>query len=197
MVASAGYFRCFDNKEDFGKGLGAACEINVIRNKWLYGTGYKPDRVRVIYFDKTNIKNIPDALSHIHRFWVVDAEELKSLVAWLKGDSFASSAVTATATDTISWPPPILGYLPRLADRQNEFAFFVSMIAGGTRERVLFLEGPSGHGKTKLVAECLTYAQQALSTEACVAVDFKSSPTREVAWQTLSLGLASTFSADD
>src|SRR5437660_54957 len=48
IVASAGYFRCYENVEDPGEGLGAACEINVIRNVRLYPTGYRSDTVRIV-----------------------------------------------------------------------------------------------------------------------------------------------------
>ena len=191
IVASAGYFRCYENKEEPGEGLGAACEINIIRNARLYATGYKPDTVRIVYFDHSHLAHVPDALSHIHHFDATDPSGLNDLIAWLKGPAPKDSTACPADKAAISWPPHLAGYAPELANRREEFGFFTSMLTGITAERAMFLQGPSDHGKTKMVAECMKYAKKTLGAAACVAVDFKGSPTREVALETLSLGLSS------
>src|SRR6266700_5517535 len=109
MVASAGYFRSYENKENPDKGLGAACEINVIRNTRLYPAGYKPDTVRIVYFNRSHLSHIPGALSHIHHFDVTDPSGLNELIAWLKGDASKGSMAVANKS-AIAWPSQIVDY---------------------------------------------------------------------------------------
>jgi hypothetical protein len=89
----------------------------------------------------------------------------------------------------VNWPPAATGYDADLANREDEFRFFVDLIADRTAERALFLEAPSNYGKTLLLAECIKYAAQRVSI-GVVKIDFKGNATRDFVLDTLRLELA-------
>ena len=188
IIGSVGYFRVCEEKEVPGVGLGAAIEAQRIFTQ-LYQGGGRNERFRVVILDDGDDEEIPDRLADYHRFYPNSRpNDLKDLVYWLNPPATGASVIPASR-NTITWPPVVTGYEPDLANRDDEFRFFKEMISGVTSERALFLEAPSNHGKTTLVAECMRYARQALGIGVCVTVDFKSNPTREAALDTFVLEL--------
>ena len=185
MIASHGYFRCYNKTESPGIGLGAACETTVICNL-LYECGYVSDKFRIVYFEKAHLTELHPALSGIHRFDGSNQASLTELIAWLGGNiPIAATQAALPAT----WPGMLAEYEPDLANRSDEFAFFSGMISNRTTEKALLLEAPSNYGKTSLVAECMKYARIAIGNVVCVTVDFKSNPSKEYVIDTLRLEL--------
>ncbi len=59
----------------------------------------------------------------------------------------------------ISWPTATPTVSPVMADRKQEFSEFVGMITGQSQKRILFLQGVSGFGKTRVAEEFGEYAR--------------------------------------
>lgn len=189
IIASAGYFKCYEQKESPGAGLGAACETTVIRNT-LYACSYVTNKFRIAYFNPDHVKNLPPAINGIHRFDALNPKELNDLISWAGGTFPISSLVSSPVDVSIDWPAHVTGYEPDLANRNMEFAAFAEMLSQNSPTRAIFLEAPSDHGKTLLVAECMHYARRVLGHNNCITIDFKGNSTRETALETVSLGLA-------
>lgn len=179
MIASDGYFRCYDGAERPGDGLGAACETTIIRNL-LFDSHYVTEKFRVAYFDKEHLTGTPVAIRGVHRFHASDSTDVAHIIKWIQGSS--SSTVVAPST---SWPAAVSEYEPDLANRGEEFNFFKDMLSGTTPERAMFLEAASNRGKTTIIKECTKYARHLLGGSPCVTVDFKGDPTKEFALDTL------------
>ena len=65
------------------------------------------------------------------------------------------------AVATLPWPAPIK-FDYTLADRaKEEWPSIVRLLTGQSIKRILMLEGPSGLGKSSLIAEATSYAKQA------------------------------------
>jgi len=190
MVASAGYFRCYDQTELPSIGLGAACETTVIRNT-LYECHYISDKFRFVYFDKAHLTGLPIALKGMQQFDANNPDDMRDLIAWA-GGTIPIGIVTAASMPmpNVSWPAVLTAYEPDLANRGDEFTFFKTMLGGTTLEHTIIFEAPSNHGKTGLIAECRKYAHRILPSNACVTVDFKVNPSKEDAVDTLRLDLA-------
>jgi hypothetical protein len=195
VIASEGYFNCYEGKQSPGTGLGAACEANVIRNT-LYKDGYKTNKLRIVCFSKEHVANRPASLYHIPYFDAFNNHEFDNLVAWMNGTDnghHATSSGESQQQQLVNWPPALQNYEPDLANRQAEFAFFSSFLTGATSERAIFFEAPSNHGKTILVSEFISYARQALGKDFCVAIDFKGNPSRQAVIDSFLLNLKSSL----
>lgn len=179
MLASDGYFHCYEKKHRPGTGLGAACETTVIRNT-LYDCGYVSEKFRIGFFDKTHLSAMPAALRGIHRFDLSNPDDIESLIRWVK-----ESDKSTTERKTTIWPASLLNHEPDIANRSEEFAFFRGMIAGATTERAMLLKAPGNQGKTTLLKEFRNYALQVLTGSQCVVVDFKDNPSKEFVLDTL------------
>ena len=188
IVASRGYFQCYEGSQPPGIGLGAACEANVIRNT-LYQSAYKTEKHRIVYFDKNHITNIPKSLYQIVHFDTSSTFEINNLIAWLGGVPTTPTSANTALPPQINWPLALIGYIPDLANRGDEFDFFTKLLAGATSEQAVFFEAPSNHGKTILVSECITYAKLALKGNPCIIIDFKGNPSREDAIERIGLEL--------
>ena len=106
---------------------------------------------------------------------------------------YAKPLIAGGGLPAIAWPNQVSEHAPDLANRDAEFEFFRSMIAGKTRERAMFVEAESNRGKTTFIRECARYCQTVFPTEAFVTVDFNANPSREWALETLRLDLISRW----
>jgi hypothetical protein len=190
IVASDGYFQCYEGHQPPGTGLGAACETNTIRNALLYKNAYITSRLRIVYFENRHIAKIPNALYQIVHFDLNDPIAFSNLVSWLGGMQVSHDPVESSPELQIVWPAVQPVYEPDLANRNDEFSFFRSFVAGATSERAVFFEAPSNNGKTILVSECINYAKRALKNNSTFIIDFKCNPSYEAVLDTLKLELS-------
>lgn len=67
------------------------------------------------------------------------------------GSSTAPTAATTSATPCL-WPARCATFVPDLANRHDEFDFFVGTLSAASAKRATLISAESNHGKTKLVA---------------------------------------------
>jgi len=98
MVASAGYFRCYDQTELPSIGLGAACETTVIRNT-LYECHYISDKFRFVYFDKAHLTGLPIALKGMQQFDANNPDDMRTyrMGGWHDSNRHSNGCINAHA----------------------------------------------------------------------------------------------------
>jgi hypothetical protein len=143
IIASAGWFRCYESTEVPGSGLGAAAEARVIGQRLYNVAGVSPF-ARVVVFDPADARGIPLDLQGYHRF--DPALDLAAMIAWITG---AAPAVPPPPP-TVEWPaaPPVFEWKP--ADCEPVRDAFTRLLTAGTPHRVLLVRGVSGTGKSHL-----------------------------------------------
>lgn len=156
IIGTGGWFRCFEQTDPPGVGLGAACEAQVIYNE-LYAAKWVTDRHRVVFLDPAFTSALPKVISHLHYFIPSDDHIFGQLVDWLLDRGAPSTAPTTPAP--IAWPTPIPDFKTGLADRLDEWPAIAELFSGKATKRVLLLEGPTNHGKSVLVRAAAEYAR--------------------------------------
>ena len=154
IIASTGYFRCFEGKESGSGGYGSALESRIFYTQ-LYDARWKSDRHRVILVDNFDRELIPAEIKHLSYFRpLAFSEDFEHLVGWIKG-----SPVSPTAgSKGIRWPQPDLQFSHGLADRQNEWPTIVNALSGHG-PRILLCQAPSGSGKSGLLIQAVNYSR--------------------------------------
>jgi len=141
IIASAGYFRVYENREQPGVGLGAAIEAQRIFIQLFKQKGQN-HRFRVVVLADGDESELPDHLLGYHRFYPNSRpDDCSDLVCWINGGSSTAMLARAAVLPSAVWPSEIPDYEPELADRIEEFTFFRSLIAGATPQRALLCEG--------------------------------------------------------
>jgi hypothetical protein len=165
VVASKGWFRCYEGKEVSGVGLGAAAEASVIEQRLYNAAGVSPD-VRIISFGPLDRSALPLDLQRYHTFTLPDEEP--ELVRWLTRK--ASAAPTPSALTTWPTEPPALGW--SLCDHVLVRDSFAQLLSAACGHKVLLLRGPSGRGKTCVTEQLLGGALR-LPWLSCGRLDLK------------------------
>ncbi|HEX6716208.1 MAG TPA: SEFIR domain-containing protein [Pyrinomonadaceae bacterium] len=178
IVCTQNYRRRYDSEEAPGRGLGAVFEARIIR-RLLYDSGGYNEKFRVVLFSESDNEHIPTQLKDYQRFLLYEQEGYSHLLQWLKG--------LQIPPPEIHWPQPATGYPWPLADRNDEFAFFQTMISGKSKERILMLQGLSNTGKTVCLAELFAYSRQLGA--AAALLDFKGCPTLDDLFEALRVDL--------
>ncbi len=187
VIGNTPWFRCFEGTEDPGVGLGAACEAHNLYQRF-YDRSQKNDFMRVVYFDAADLSNMPLDLKGFDRFHTED--HFNEIIAWLGGSTPGVPPATVS-TATLTWPARCATFVPNMANRHDEFAFFADTLCGATPQRATLVSAGTDHGKTKLVAEFHRYGREVLGDQGCAFVDFKGRGTVADIWDTLSLDLGS------
>ncbi|MGA9577738.1 MAG: SEFIR domain-containing protein, partial [Terrimicrobiaceae bacterium] len=110
IVASEGWFRCFRGQEKAGVGLGSAAEAGVIQQR-LYDSAGKNYDMRVVFFESSDVEDIPRELRGYHRFHAT--EDFADLVAWLSSSSSSPRAAAETLRQFGILPRPEISRSPR------------------------------------------------------------------------------------
>ena len=110
IVASEGWFRCFRGQEKAGVGLGSAAEAGVIQQR-LYDSAGKNYDIRVVFFESSDVEDIPRELRGYHRFHAT--EDFADLVAWLSSSSSSPRAAAETLRQFGLLPRPEISRSPR------------------------------------------------------------------------------------
>jgi hypothetical protein len=155
IVASEGWFAAYDKTGEPGTGLGAAAEADLIRQS-LYDDKGDNDRIRLAFVHPVAVEKVPVRLRSWHQFQPFGrSEHLDQLIQWLAG----SLGFQHIQPPTVRWPEPN-DFRADIADRhQKEWPAIVQLLAGGSRERILLIEGGSGVGKSELVRQAKAYAK--------------------------------------
>ena len=200
IYASPGWFQVFKNPGALTSGKGAAVEAETIHTRLYVNGGYN-DFAAVVYSDAgDDLKDLPLALDKLGRFDITDSSAFTRLITWLNrpipapSPSTPATATTATSAATspvtITWPSRSTAFVPDMANRQDEFAFFADTLSGCAPQRATLIAAESGHGKTRLVSEFYKYGRDRLGDHACCLVDFKSRGTVENLLDTIAADLA-------
>jgi hypothetical protein len=98
-------------------------------------------------------------------------------------DEMAGAALDSAITTTaFRWPSVASPVEYPLADRENEFARFLSLITGASTERILLFHGPSDRGKSTLLDEFEKIAAKSVPLR-CGRGELKNGASlREVLW---------------
>ena len=110
IVASEGWFRCFRGQEKAGVGLGSAAEAGVIQQR-LYDSAGKNYDIRVVFFESSDVEDIPRELRGYHRFHAT--EDFADLVAWLSSSTSSPKAAAETLRQFALLPRPGISRSPR------------------------------------------------------------------------------------
>ena len=97
IIASAGWFKCYEKKEVPGSGLGAAAEASIIQQRIYNGAGVNPD-IRIVTFDRSDPLTLPLDLQRYHCF--VDPDDFSDLTYWLTGTAPIVAATAAPIGQT-------------------------------------------------------------------------------------------------
>jgi hypothetical protein len=165
IIASTGWFKCYEGKVLAGNGLGAAAEAGVIEQRLYNSAGVSPD-VRIVTFTKWDPTVLPLDLQRYHRF--PDPKEFDDLAHWLTGVA-ATVPIRAAVADWPDTPPPLLW---PMADHGDVRRALEQLLTRGTPHRFLPLRGPSEAGKTHITKQILGNALR-LPGLACGRFDFK------------------------
>lgn len=162
VVASGGWFRCYEGKEQPGTGLGAASEAGVIQQRLYRGGGTNPD-IRIVFFEPTDAAEMPIDLERYHRFDV--ERDFADLLAWLTGGaSVPSPTAWAGVSPVPDWP---------LADFHHVREAIEGLLTEATPHRILLIQGPSEVGKSCLTRHLLGLGLR-LPWLACGRFDLKA-----------------------
>jgi hypothetical protein len=166
IVASPGWFRCYDGKEVPGSGLGAAVEGRLISQR-VYNESGVNRIARIVLFDSADRSGISLDLQGYHSFHAVD--DFDGIVRWVKGSVAAAVPFSAP----IDWPiaAPDLEWHP--ADCEPVREAFTRLLTRDTPHRVVLICGPSLTGKSHLTRYLLGRALDCQSL-ACGRLDLKS-----------------------
>jgi hypothetical protein len=150
VIASAGWFACYEKTQSPGEGLGAAAEAHLVQER-LYAAGQVLKFARIVYFDEAGRGSISTGLKTYPQF---DASrDFDDLTAWLKG--IAVDPVSKSSAAIVGWmpAPPLLDW--PIADCDKVRDAFAALLVEGSPHRVLLVEGKSEVGKTRLTRHLL------------------------------------------
>jgi hypothetical protein len=165
IVASTGWFRCYEGKEVPGQGLGASAETGVIEQRLYNVAGVNAD-IRIVTFSALTQAEVPTDLQRYHRF--ADPVDFGDLVHWLTG---VAPALLPPGAAT-EWPEngPALDW--PVADHGPVRDAFGQLLTRSPPWRCLLVRGDSQTGKTHLTRLMLGSALN-LPDLACGRFDFK------------------------
>jgi hypothetical protein len=154
IVASEGWFAAFEKTQSAGIGLGAAAEADIVRQRLYNDQGINSD-IRLVFLHDISSETIPLALQQWHHFSpFATASDLDGLTKWAAN----RLQLQDIQSPKIIWPEPYK-FTPEIADRnKTEWPAIVDLLAGRSKERILFFEGESGLGKSELLRQIRTYA---------------------------------------
>lgn len=165
IIASPGWFRCYEMKEAPGSGLGATAEAGVIEQR-LYNAGGASADIRIVTFGRADPLALPLDLQRYHRF--ADPAGFSELVNWLTGAATVAASTVAVA----NWPetpPPLLW---PVADFNPVRAALEQLLTRRAQWRFLPLRGPSEAGKSHVTRQIIGNALRVPGL-ACGRFDFK------------------------
>lgn len=145
IIGNDPWFRCFDGKEEFGTGLGAACEALVLRQRLYRDSGFNQN-IRIVLFDPGDAMFIPRILECYHRFHA--DQDFAKIIEWLGGA--IPSAIEADASFPRTSTPNCLNHLSHFFGRERELSLIATALSPDTRTWGVFIDGPGGIGKTSL-----------------------------------------------
>ena len=96
IIASAGWFKCYERKEVPGSGLGAATEVDIIEQRLYNNAGVNPD-ICIVTFDRLDPRGLPLDLQRYHYF--SDPDDFSSLTYWLIGTTATPIARQSSPED--------------------------------------------------------------------------------------------------
>lgn len=168
IIASMGWFRCFEKTELAGAGLGAAVEALVIAQRLYDAAGTNPD-IRLVTFEPLSKRDIPLRLRPYHIF--TDTPDFADLIHWLTG----TEPEVPKPTIVTDWPdaPPALDW--PMADHAEVRSAFGRLLTRSTKDktwRYLPLRGQSGTGKTHVTKQMFANALS-ITGLACGRFDLK------------------------
>lgn len=165
IVASAGWFRCYQGTQAPGEGLGAAAEAAVIEQRLYNSAGIARD-IRIVGFAPLGRANLPVELQRYHHFEFPRDEP--DLLRWLH----ASEPATPAPAPVPAWPiaPPVLDW--PLCDHHHVRDAFAQLLTATSPYKAVFLQGPSGRGKTSVTEHLLGNALR-LPGISCGRLDLK------------------------
>lgn len=164
IIASLGWFQCYEGKALPGTMLGAAAEAGVIEQR-LYNTqGISPD-IRIVCFDPVDPLTLPLDLQRYHRF--ESPRDLADLVSWLNG-----TVTGIPAPSAFGWPHTAPSLAWPVADHSDARVAFAELITSGSKHRMLPIKGVSETGKSLLTKQILRNALK-MPGLACGRLDFK------------------------
>jgi len=175
VVASAGWFAAYSGVDPPDMGLGAATEANLFRQEFYEKKG-SSERIRLVSLHEVPRHQVPRLLRSVHCFRPFQNDtDLNQLVDWIAD----RLGLVGIKPPTVQWPQP-RPFDRDMADRdRQEWPALVELLAGGSRERILFFEGGSNLGKSYLIRQAGAYART-LGIPVC-HVDFKGSIRDETA----------------
>jgi hypothetical protein len=169
VIASPGWFRCFEKEEKLGVGLGAACEAHVIRQE-IYDAGTVTAKHRIVGITTSSATIIPTLLRGFHRYDGEKADDVDAILQWLghprvpKASIDRSNPWPAVAADG-KWP---------FADATDVRDGFAELMEERAEHRILLIRGGSEVGKTS-ISKYLLSKGMSLPWLACGRLDLKGS----------------------
>lgn len=165
IIASSGWFRCFEGKEVDGVGLGAACEAHLIFQQ-LYNVGWVTNKFRIVVIETSGSITIPNEIEGYHRYNAQKPDEVDHLLEWLgcpKVTPHPNNQYWLENTPDITWP---------FADALHVRDAFADLLTRSAKHRVLLVRGGSELGKTSMTQHMLGLGL-ACSWLACGRLDLK------------------------
>jgi tetratricopeptide (TPR) repeat protein len=174
IIATPGWCRCYERREDLGLGLGAVAEAGVIEQRLSNRAGVNPD-IRVVTFDCEDPPALPLPLQTYHCF--TDPLGFGTLSAWLLGrpGEHAGIAVSdwSIQAPALDWP---------VANHSSVRASFASLLGPDAPGRYLALCGPTEMGKSHVTRLMLQSALE-MPGLTCGRFDFKGCTDRDAELQ--------------
>jgi SEFIR domain len=162
IVASPGWFRCYEGTEACGVGLGACAEAIAIEQRLYNASGVNPD-IRIVAFDPLDRTTIPLDLQPYHCF--LYPRDCDDLIRWLTGVSIE----VPVAAD---WPESAPSLSWAMADHSGVRDVFAQLITRNAPFHYLPIRGPSEAGKSQITKQLLGNALRCPGL-ACGRFDFK------------------------
>jgi SEFIR domain-containing protein len=160
VVASPGWFLCYEGSHAQGVGLGAAAEAGVIAQR-LYNRGGVSVDIRIVTFDERGHGAIPLDLQRYHRFR--DPDDFNDLLDWL------TSAPRRPSREWLQEEPPLSW---SMANHERVRDAVAKLLSKEAPFRYLAIQGPSESGKSHITKQLLGNAMR-WSGVACGRFDFK------------------------
>jgi hypothetical protein len=155
IIASEGWFACYEKRDQPGVGLGAATEADLFRQALWNLKGHNA-RTRLAFLNSNVAASaVPARLQAWHSFRPFDTtDQLNQMIRWIAEHLHLGGI----GLPTVRWPAPV-EFQPNLADRSTrEWPAVVDLLAGRSRERILLFEASSGLGKSELIRQAAAYA---------------------------------------
>lgn len=162
VIATPGWFRCYEQTEVPGTGLGAAAEAGVLEQV-LYNAGGVAREMRIVRFTSIEVTTFPLDLQRYHCF--SDPSDFANIVSWLKAGAPAAVAAAdwPAVAPTLKWP---------MADHDGVHRAFLQLITRDAPFRFLPIRGDSETGKSQITRLLLGHGLRCAGL-ACGRFDFK------------------------